>query len=403
MASGEFTAYAPPAVFGPWTTAIDGLGYAASIRIAASPLGETTVFGEAKFWNEAGIETVQPFQGAALIRTCNCLQNILVRFKGVPLGSAVEGTWQTSPTRGERDNPVTPKGLSLHIGLNRIDPDHYGWDGRLMGCENDARYMRSLAQSCGYRSKLLLNERAISTEVLKNLAAAAKLLLPGDILFITYAGHGSQVPDANGDEDDGLDETWLLYDRMLTDDELYVAWSRFRAGVRIVMVSDSCHSGTMARDPIYLNMGAMPDLLKQYGSKSQPIFRALPDAVSARAYKTHQALYDAVAWSCVDGDRASVAASVIMLAGCQDNQTSADGRTNGLFTEKLKMVWEAGFQGNYYDFTKAVRRLMPKTQTPHYYAVGQRDSAFEDSRPFAIGGSQSNRSDVFEPSKLSQY
>ena len=32
-----------------------------------------------------------------------------------------------------------PKGISLHIGLNRVDPIHYaGWKGELVACENDA-------------------------------------------------------------------------------------------------------------------------------------------------------------------------------------------------------------------------------------------------------------------------
>ncbi|MDP9071378.1 MAG: caspase family protein, partial [Actinomycetota bacterium] len=36
------------------------------------------------------------------------------------------------------------RGMSLHIGLNRVDPDGYnGWSGDLAGCENDARDMRA--------------------------------------------------------------------------------------------------------------------------------------------------------------------------------------------------------------------------------------------------------------------
>jgi hypothetical protein len=34
------------------------------------------------------------------------------------------------------------RGISLHIGLNRVDPDHYdGWDGALTACEFDAEDM----------------------------------------------------------------------------------------------------------------------------------------------------------------------------------------------------------------------------------------------------------------------
>ena len=63
----------------------------------------------------------------------------------------------------------------------------------------------------------------------------------------TYSGHGGQVDDVNGDEDDALDETWVLWDRQLIDDELFSLWSQFAPGVRITMLSDSCHSGTVLR------------------------------------------------------------------------------------------------------------------------------------------------------------
>ena len=39
----------------------------------------------------------------------------------------------------------------------------------------------------------------------------------------------------------------MLYDRMLLDDELEQAFATFQAGVNIVLLSDSCHSGTVFR------------------------------------------------------------------------------------------------------------------------------------------------------------
>jgi len=51
----------------------------------------------------------------------------------------------------------TNKGLSLHIGLNRVDPAHYGgWDGQLAACEFDAKDMQALAKAQGFTSQLLL-------------------------------------------------------------------------------------------------------------------------------------------------------------------------------------------------------------------------------------------------------
>jgi len=45
------------------------------------------------------------------------------------------------------------KGVSIHIGLNRVDPAQYGgWSGVLAGCENDALAMQQIAKDCGYET-----------------------------------------------------------------------------------------------------------------------------------------------------------------------------------------------------------------------------------------------------------
>lgn len=64
---------------------------------------------------------------------------------------------------------------------------------------------------------------------------------------MTYSGHGGQVPDANGDEPDGEDETWCLDDGQLIDDEIFYYLGCFAAKTRIITVSDSCHSGSVLR------------------------------------------------------------------------------------------------------------------------------------------------------------
>lgn len=40
-----------------------------------------------------------------------------------------------------------PIGLSLHIGLNAVDPKHYGgWRGDLVACEFDANDMAAISR-----------------------------------------------------------------------------------------------------------------------------------------------------------------------------------------------------------------------------------------------------------------
>lgn len=76
---------------------------------------------------------------------------------------------------------------------------------------------------------------------------------PGDRVFFYYSGHGSYLPDDDGDEkDDGWDETIVPYDvgkngqGMIRDDQ-FAKWIADLAGRRIVMIFDSCHSGTISR------------------------------------------------------------------------------------------------------------------------------------------------------------
>lgn len=281
------------------------------------------------------------------------------------------------------------RGISLHIGLNRVNPDGYnGWDGQLSGCINDANAMLAIADSCGYQSTLLTDEQATAGQVIQAIGQAAQQLAAGDHFLLTYSGHGGQIPDVNGDEDDGLDETWALYDRMLVDDELYQMWSQFQAGVRIFMLSDSCHSGTVAKMVYY---GQLPGAGsgRAYGGNGaarQPLFRAVPQPVERAAYEQHKAMYDTAQWLSTKGDRAAIDASIILISGCQDNQLSGDGEQNGIFTGTLLEVWNNGaFEGNYYAFWKAIMQQMPATQSPNYYKVGQDDPDFEGQKPFDLG------------------
>src|SRR5512137_2340049 len=94
----------------------------------------------------------------------------------------------------------------------------------------------------------LLDEQATK----KNMQAAIKTLIPGDrkgdTLRLHYSGHGSNVPDKNGDEADHRDEilcpTDLDWKDPLLDDWLRSAFDKLPAGVNFTVIMDCCHSGT---------------------------------------------------------------------------------------------------------------------------------------------------------------
>src|SRR5436190_14083256 len=174
--------------------------------------------------------------------------------------------------------PAKAKGLSVHVGLNAVDPKHYeGWSGELMACEFDAADMAAIAKTQGIKPALLLTKKATRANTLSAIRGAAKQLSSGDLFFLTYSGHGGQMPDVSGDEPDKKDETWCLFDGELIDDELYLELSRFAKGVRVLVLSDSCHSGTVTR--------AMP---REVSGRS----KMMPPAVAMRTYTKHQKFYD---------------------------------------------------------------------------------------------------------------
>ena len=71
------------------------------------------------------------------------------------------------------------RGISLHIGLNRVDPAHYdGWDGALTACEFDANDMQAIAESRGFETSKLLTEEATSEAVIA--AIEPSLIVSGD-------------------------------------------------------------------------------------------------------------------------------------------------------------------------------------------------------------------------------
>jgi metacaspase-1 len=293
----------------------------------------------------------------------------------------------------------TNHAVSLHIGLNAVSPEAYGgWDGPLAACESDAHDMAALAQSRGMQATVLLTPKATRAATLAALRTAAKTLKSGDFFFLSYSGHGGQIKDSNGDEVDGKDETWCLFDGQLIDDELYFALSQFAAGVRVLVLSDSCHSGSVSRE-----MAPPPP---PPGQRS----KLMPDAIGRRVYEQHKDFYDslqaevasAARQAFVDPDAALAAVggaaqatalvgqfkpAVILISGCQDNQTSMDGEHNGAFTEALLKVWRDGaFDGNYAKFHAQIRAKLPGTQSPNLFVLGPAPAAqaFLAQTPFNV-------------------
>jgi hypothetical protein len=148
--------------------------------------------------------------------------------------------------------------------------------------------------------------------------------------------------------------------------------------VRIFVLSDSCHSGTVTREAYYRARPAP--------QAEQTRYRNMPRDVAMRVYQANRAFYDGIE-ACVTRQKetADVVASIILISGCQDNQLSSDGDFNGLFTSRLLDVWNGGkCRKSYPRFARAIVDLMPPDQTPNFYVVGAVDRAFAKQVPFNI-------------------
>ncbi len=201
--------------------------------------------------------------------------------------------------------------------------------------------------------------------------------------MLSYSGHGGQLPDLNRDEADAADETWCLYDGELVDDELYAQLGMFAKGVRILVFSDSCHSGTVTKLAYYSRIG---NALNPSDNPQAIRFRVMPPDVALRVYRKNRAFYNKILEDpSLKEAKDTVKASVLLMSGCMDNQLSSDGVANGLFTSQMLAVWKEGiFKGSYRRFYREIIKRMPPDQTPNYYRTDIRDTKFEAQNPFTI-------------------
>src|SRR5258706_15044467 len=137
------------------------------------------------------------------------------------------------------------------VGINRYQIP--GAD--LRGCVNDIKDLASaLVEVHGFKrsditvvTDLSATKKAMQAGISSLLRASKK----GDVALVHYSGHGSNVPDDNGDEADGRDEilrpTNLDWNDPLRDDWLRMTLDSARAGVNLTIIMDCCHSGTNTR------------------------------------------------------------------------------------------------------------------------------------------------------------
>jgi len=260
-----------------------------------------------------------------------------------------------------------PTGRSLHIGINDVSAAAFPDAGHLSGPENDAIAMRNLATQRGFLAELIPPNEAVYDNVKVKLLAAAEAAKPGDIFLFTFAGHGTGKFDLHSTEPDHRDEALLLHDKLLWDNDLRLnIWPAFSRDVRVLMIADSCHSGTVAE--LFLNHGTRT-------------FRAreISEETREKHLQKYQEFYRRLSTPVHD----SISANVLLLAACGDTENTPDDFPNGVFTATLLRVLDEEQPKNYADLINKIRQHVGP-QKPRLFPVPPVNQGFIDQLPFTI-------------------
>ena len=219
------------------------------------------------------------------------------------------------------------------IGINKYQVP--GAD--LQGCVNDVKNLsHALTTYYGFADKDIttLTDAQATKKAMER--AIKKLIAKGrrdDVLVLHYSGHGSNVPDDNGDEADHRDEilcpTDLDWKNPFRDDWLRKALGKLRREVNLTVIMDCCHSGTITR---VMNPFDAPrrqrylpcpwDLIAtESGRKLRGTLRGqLGKAPRGRKRKK---------------DIVHADIQELLITGCRDTQTSADAYISGSYNGAL--------------------------------------------------------------------
>lgn len=170
-------------------------------------------------------------------------------------GHLYAGNPRTGPTRQMR---------ALVVGIGDY-PESSGWN-RINGDRDVDLAVRMLMRNGFAREDIsvLVNGQATKSAIRDAFSRLIAESGSGDVIYIHFSGHGQQVRDINGDEEDGLDEAFVPFDARrkyskgvyeggnhIVDDELNVWLESLKDAVgkngNILFVMDACHSGGSTR------------------------------------------------------------------------------------------------------------------------------------------------------------
>jgi len=237
---------------------------------------------------------------------------------------------------------------SLHIGIN----NYPGTANDLRGCVNDATGWEKLLKTVyGFETKSLLDSNATYRNVTREIKKLVDSSTDKSNIVITFSGHGTNVKDVSGDEEDRRDEALCLYDKLLIDDQLREILGKLAKGAHLTFISDSCHSGTVTRsflNTLYDEDAPKPRYLPP--EDDEEVFEIAPKSVSKKIFNPQEDMNE------------------VLLTGCDATQYSYDARISGKFqgamsANAIRILYDNP-TCTYEEFYKLLRGDLPSRQYP---------------------------------------
>jgi hypothetical protein len=122
------------------------------------------------------------------------------------------------------------------VGIDEYDKAIFG-DIDLHGCINDIVKAETFLNSEGVLFTRLQNSEARKQTMLFCLNEYASTLQPGDELHFYFSGHGTRF-----EKDGKVHTARVMHDDILPDYEITPILAKFKAGVTVILYSDSCYS-----------------------------------------------------------------------------------------------------------------------------------------------------------------
>jgi hypothetical protein len=252
----------------------------------------------------------------------------------------------------------------LCVGINNYP---FGDENDLRGCLNDANDWARLFQNHFDFTDVqqLLDADATKANILKGLGNLLKGAKAGDVLVFTNASHGTYIADTDDDEPK-YDEAICPHDtdtNLLIDDELRGLFRNIPKNVRLTVISDSCHSGSVTRVAVNEYRRNRQLNPRVWGGKelSRDELRAARDTTEKYPESGMKE---------------------ILLSGCKSNQTSADAYIandyhGAMSYYAIKAITDANYKLTYADLHK---NLLSMLEEENYDQVPQLEGTDENKQ-----------------------